>query len=95
MHSFSHLFDKLCISLTFIIRIYHDARSSECQIQHAIYSLVGYQVTDGGTDFSPPKVFCPLCKNYCFIYYRDYKGQLLDIFREINTVCGENPTLYG
>jgi len=30
MHNFSDLFDKLCISLSFIIRIYHDARSSEC-----------------------------------------------------------------
>ena len=26
--------EKLCISLAFIIRIYHDARSSECQISH-------------------------------------------------------------
>jgi len=26
--------EKYCISLAFIIRIYHDARSSECQIQN-------------------------------------------------------------
>ena len=51
----SNKFAKLCISLVFIIRIYHDARFSESQIQHTIYSLVGYQVTDRGTDFSPPK----------------------------------------
>jgi hypothetical protein len=28
----SNIFDKLCILLAFIIRIYHDAQSSECQI---------------------------------------------------------------
>ena len=28
----SNKFEKQCISLAFIIRIYHDARSSECQI---------------------------------------------------------------
>jgi len=28
----SNKFEKECISLAFIIRIYHDARSSECQI---------------------------------------------------------------
>ena len=29
---YQNKFEKLCISLAFIIRIYHDARSSECQI---------------------------------------------------------------
>ena len=38
----SNKFEKLCSSFAFILRIYHDARSSECQIQHTIYSLVGY-----------------------------------------------------
>jgi hypothetical protein len=36
----SNKFEKLCISLAFIIRIYHDARSSECQIQNECYNKI-------------------------------------------------------
>jgi hypothetical protein len=32
----SNKFEKYCIQLSFIIRIYHDARSSECQIHKNI-----------------------------------------------------------
>ena len=42
MHDFSNLFDKLWISFAFIIRIYQDARSSECQslVYVDLYSVI-------------------------------------------------------
>ena len=32
----SHKFEKLCISLPLIVRMYHDVRSSQCQIKCAL-----------------------------------------------------------
>ena len=37
-NTLSNKSEKLCILLAFIIRIYHDARSSECQIYHGSYT---------------------------------------------------------
>jgi len=33
MHYLPNKFDKWCISLAFVIRIYHNAQSSDCQRQ--------------------------------------------------------------
>ena len=41
----SNKFEKECISLAHIIRIHHDARSSECQIRVPSFTLLSQDIT--------------------------------------------------
>jgi hypothetical protein len=58
-------FEKLVHLVGFIIRIYHDARSSECQIQECTYH--------GGQVARVTKFFT-LVRNICVTFFMSYAG---------------------
>jgi len=57
----SNKFEKQCVSLAFIIRIYHDARPSECQIKKFVITQKLYGSTNTAHAY-PLGIQVPTCE---------------------------------